>query len=235
VSAVEERLREALVEGAGALDESADLFARVQLSIEDDRRLRRQRRRRLGVVTCVLGALGAVVAAVTDTRQGELLMDWWILESIATAVLIAIAMWLGPLIKRFGKSYAADVFRANPRTGKSFIALTDFAYYLIFFAYILFTVSFEPKGTWEQTVNAQQLQHETARLGGILLIIGLLHGINLLALPIMGRLLTLNRRLDEGTPPGWSGGSPPLPSTGPQPAPTPVPPPAPTPPGQAGN
>ena len=235
MSAVEERLREALVEGAGALDESADLFARVQLSIEDDRRLRRQRRRRLGVVTCVLGALGAVVAAVTDTRQGELLMDWWILESIATAVLIAIAMWLGPLIKRFGKSYAADVFRANPRTGKSFIALTDFAYYLIFFAYILFTVSFEPKGTWEQTVNAQQLQHETARLGGILLIIGLLHGINLLALPIMGRLLTLNRRLDEGTPPGWSGGSPPLPSTGPQPAPTPVPPPAPTPPGQAGN
>lgn len=232
MSAVEERLREALVEGAGAVDESADLFARVQLSIEDDRRLRRQRRRRLGVVACLLGALGAVVAAVTDIRQGEVLMDWWILELIATAGLVGIALWLGPLIKRFGKSYAADVFRANPRTGKSFIALTDFAYYLIFFAYILFTVSFEPKGTWEQTVNAQQLQHETARLGGILLIIGLLHGINLLALPIMGRLLTLNRRLDEGTPPGWPGPPPPA-SPGPQAAPAPVPPPPPTPPGPA--
>ena len=34
---------------------------------------------------------------------------------------------------------------------------------------------------------------------GVLLIIGLLHGINLLALPVMGRLLTLNRRLDEST------------------------------------
>ena len=71
-------------------------------------------------------------------------MDWWILEIITTAVLVGIACWLGPLIKRFGRSYAADVFRANPRTGKSFILLTDVAYYLIFFSYILFTVRFDP-------------------------------------------------------------------------------------------
>ena len=60
-------------------------------------------------------------------------MDWWILELFANALLVGVALWLGPLIKRFGKSYAADVFRANPRTGKSFIVLTDIAYYLIFF------------------------------------------------------------------------------------------------------
>ena len=124
-------------------------------------------------------------------------MDWWILELITTAVLIAIAFWLGPLIKRFGRSYAADVFRANPRTGKSFLMLTDVAYYLIFFSYILFTVSFEPRDQWGETVTAAQLQFETARVAGILLIIGVLHGVNLLALPVMGRLLTLNRRLDE--------------------------------------
>ena len=46
-------------------------------------------------------------------------------------------------------------------------------------------------------MNAAQLQHETARIAGILLIIGVLHGVNLLALPVMGRLLTLNRQLDE--------------------------------------
>ena len=51
---------------------------------------------------------------------------------------------MGPLIKRFGKSYAADVFRANPRTGKSFIVLTDIAYYLIFVAYIMFTMRYAP-------------------------------------------------------------------------------------------
>ncbi len=128
-------------------------------------------------------------------------MDWWVLELITVGLLIAIAFWLGPLIKRFGRSYAADVFRANPRTGKSFIMLTDVAYYLIFFSYILFTVSFKPKGSWAATVDAAQLQHETARVAGILLIIGVLHSANLLALPVMGRLLTMNRQLDDSTRP----------------------------------
>ena len=212
MSVVEEQLRGALRAGAAALDESPDLFARVRLSIEEDRRLRQRRERAVAVVACIVGAVAAVVAAVADHREGELLMDWWTLELITTGVLVGIALWLGPLIKRYGKSFAADVFRANPRTGKSFIVLTDFAYYLIFFSYILFTVSFEPKGGWDETVNAQQLQHETARIGGILLIIGLLHGVNLLFLPVMGRLLTLNRRLDE-----MAGGPPPPASPGDQP------------------
>ena len=200
MTAVEQRLRDALREGAAAVHESADLFARVQLSIEEDRRLRTQHRARLAIIAALVGALASVVVALTDLDQGRFLMDWWVLELLATGVLLGIALWLGPLIKRFGRSYAADVFRANPRTGKSFIVLTDVAYYLIFFSYILFTVSFEPKGSWDDLVTPAQLQHETARLGGILLIIGLLHGLNLLALPVMGRLLTLNRRLDDETP-----------------------------------
>jgi hypothetical protein len=199
VSTLEERLREALLDGARAVDESPDLFTRVELSIHDDQRLRVQHRGIVAVLCCVVGALAAVTFAVIEINQGSVLMDWWILELITLAVLVAVAFWLGPLIKRFGRSYAADVFRANPRTGKSFLMLTDVAYYLIFFAYILFTVSFEPKGTWDETVNAAQLQHETARVGGILLIIGVMHSANLVALPVMGRLLTLNRRLDESS------------------------------------
>jgi hypothetical protein len=197
MTSVEVRVRDALLEGAAAVEESPDLFARVQLSVEDDRRRRRQLRRGAGVGASLVGALGAVVFATLDQKEGTLLMDWWVLEVLTTAVLIGLAIWLGPLIKRFGKSYAADVFRANPRTGKSFIMLTDIAYYLIFVSYILFTVSFEPKGSWSDTVSAAQLQHETARVAGILLIIGILHGVNLLALPVIGRLLTLNRQLDD--------------------------------------
>ena len=124
-------------------------------------------------------------------------MDWWTLELITSAALIAIALALGPFIKRFGRSYAADVFRSNPGTGKSFIVLTDFAYYLIFTAYILFTTTIERPRNWDPTVGAEHLQHGTVRIGGILLIIGALHSINLLILPIIGRLLTLNRRLDQ--------------------------------------
>jgi hypothetical protein len=200
VSAVESRLRAALHDEAEAVVESPDLFARVELSIADDRRLHTQHGALVAVAVCLAGALACMVFAVTDRRQGRLLMDWWILELITTAVLAALAFWLGPLIKRFGRSYAADVFRANPRTGKSFIMLTDVAYYLIFFAYILFTVTFEPRDGWGDTVTAAQLQFETARVAGILLIIGVLHGVNLLALPLMGRLLTLNRNLDDATP-----------------------------------
>lgn len=201
MTAIEERLREVLRESADAVGESDDLFARVEISIEDDRLLRRQHTALIAVLACVACSIASIVIAVTGVQQGGLLMDWWVLELITVGLLIAIAFWLGPLIKRFGRSYAADVFRANPRTGKSFIMLTDVAYYLIFFSYILFTLSFEPKGSWADTVNAAQLQHETARVGGILLIIGVLHSANLLALPVMGRLLTLNRQLEESTSP----------------------------------
>ncbi len=201
MTAVEQRLRDALVDEAGGLDESDDLFARVALSIDDDRRLRRQRRRRLTVIACLIGMVMAVVVSTTERTKGELVMDWWILELLWFSGMVFLALWLGPFIRRFGKSYAADVFRANPRTGKSFIVLMDVAYYLIFFAFILFTVQFAPDTGWANTVNAAQLQAVTVRLGGILLIVGVLHGLNVLMLPIIGRILTLNRRLDEQSPP----------------------------------
>lgn len=194
---VEERLREALFDAAGGLDESEDLFARVRLSIEDDRILRRQRRRRVLVVSSLVAAVACVVAATLDRQQGAWIMDWWILELLWFVGMVGLALWLGPFIRRFGKSYAADVFRANPRTGKSFIVLMDVAYYLIFTAFILFTVQFEPAGGWADTVTADQLRSTTVRIGGILLIVGVLHGANVLFLPVIGRLFTMNRRLDE--------------------------------------
>jgi hypothetical protein len=194
---VENRLRDAFLAEAEQVGESPDLFARVVLSIEDDRRRRRRWRRRLAGSLAALAALAAVLAAVIDRRQGDVLMDWWVLELLTTGVLVVLALYLGPLIKRFGKAYAADVFRANPRTGKSFIVLTDIAYYLIFASYILFTITFELPSDWDSVVNGAQLKSEVSRFAGIVLIIGVLHGVNLLALPVIGRLLTLNRQLDE--------------------------------------
>jgi hypothetical protein len=125
-------------------------------------------------------------------------MDWWILELIVVAMLMVIVTVLGPLIKRFGKGYAADVFRANPRTGKSYLVLMDIAYYLIFGAFVLFTIQFDRDTGWTETVSAPQLEASVVRIGGMLLIMGLLHGLNVLSLPVIGRLFSLNRRLDEG-------------------------------------
>lgn len=126
-------------------------------------------------------------------------MPWWVLELITIGVMILILVVLGPLIKRFGRSYAADVFRQNPRTGKSYIILMDIAYYLIFTAYILFSVKFEPDSGWADTANADQLRASTARIGGMILLMGILHGLNVLSLPIVGRLLGFTRRLDDDT------------------------------------
>ena len=47
--------------------------------------------------------------------------------------------------------------------------------------------------------RAAQLQYEAARVGGILLIIGVLHGLNILMMPVLGRLFSLNRRLQPPT------------------------------------
>lgn len=128
-------------------------------------------------------------------------MQWWVLEIATDVVLVVLVLIMGPLIKRFGKTYAGDVFRANPRTGKSYLVLMDIAYYLIFSAYILFTINFSIELGWGTTVGARQLESETVRVGGMLLILGILHGLNVLSLPVIGRLLGLAGHLEEDTHP----------------------------------
>ena len=140
-------------------------------------------------------------------------MPWRILEVATTLVLVAIALWLGPFIKRFGRAYAADVFHDNPLTGKSYIVLTDIVYYLIFAAYIMIRRQLRAAGDWNNVatglVSAEQVRGAALRIGGILLIIGILHGLNIVLMPVLGRLFSLNRKLSETqrerdpVPPTW--------------------------------
>jgi hypothetical protein len=195
---LEDRISHALA--SSPTTPSPDLFERVLDSIDADRRRRR-------TALLVGGATAAAVALVTLAvltftpryPNGALAMPWWILEVTTTLVLVAIAVWLGPFIKRFGRAYAADVFHDNPLTGKSYIVLTDIVYYLIFAAYILMTANFGPIPDWHNeisgTVTAEQLQGSALRVGGILLVIGALHGINIVLMPVLGRLFSLNRKL----------------------------------------
>jgi hypothetical protein len=122
-------------------------------------------------------------------------MSWWVIELITNIVLVAIVVILGPLIKRFGRSYAGDVFRANPRTGKSYLVLMDVAYYLIFVSLILFTITFQPPRAWNSV--GKQLEDEIVRVGTMLLLMGILHGLNVLSLPLIGRLLGLSRQFED--------------------------------------
>jgi hypothetical protein len=191
---IERRLFEAL-EPDRPRSTSPDLFERMLGTIVDDRARRRRVRRGVLGGAAAVALLTAIVLLITPTKNGHLLMDWWILELMTDALLLGIALWLGPFIKRFGRAYAADVFHDNPQTGKSYIVLTDIVYYLIFAAYILFTVSFEPRDRWGLSVLPAQVGFEAGRLGGILLVIGVLHGLNIVLMPVLGRLFSLNRRL----------------------------------------
>ena len=93
----------------------------------------------------VLAALAAVLLLVTDRRNGEWTMDWWIFEVLVTA---RARRHRGPAravhqALREGATPPRSSGR-TPAPGKSFIVLTDVAYYLIFTAYILFTAKFDP-------------------------------------------------------------------------------------------
>lgn len=190
---LEERLVDAFAAARASIVEHPDLFARVTRSIDDMHARRRFRRRLAAGIGGFVLANVALALALSDRNQGSITMDWWVIELITNIVLVAIAGALGPFIKRFGRSYAADVFRDNPRTGKSYLVLTDVAYYLIFTAFIFFTVTFVPPENWLEAPG-NQYRHELARIGGILLILGILHAANVIALPMIGLQLSHRHR-----------------------------------------
>ena len=196
---LETRLHDALGDAGSHTHPSPDLFARVVGSIAEDRA--RRRRVRTIAVLWVAGVALLALLTVTLTPKDEegLHMPWWILELATNVVLVGIALWLGPFIKRFGRAYAADVFHDNPQTGKSYIVLTDIVYYLIFTAYILFTIRVDAP-SFDGEVHPDLVKDELVRIGGILLIIGVLHGLNLVIMPVLGRLFSLNRRLPPRDP-----------------------------------
>lgn len=194
---LEQRLIDAFADARTSVEENRDLFARVTRSLEEAVARRRWRWRLAGGIALFIAANAALALALSAFDNRRNTMDWWIIELITNIVLVALAVGLGPFIKRFGRSYAADVFRANPRTGKSYLVLTDVAYYLIFTSFVLFTVTFVQPDDWIASTGAQ-LKDEVARVGGILLIMGVLHAANVVALPIIGQLLSSNRRLDDG-------------------------------------
>ena len=193
---LEQRLIEAFADARSSVEENPDLFARVTRSLEDAQLRRRFRWTVAGCIVSFITANAGLAIALSQSDNGRFNMPWWVIEMITNIVLVALAIGLGPFIKRFGRSYAADVFRANPRTGKSYLVLTDVAYYLIFTSFVLFTVSFVEHKDWVDSTG-QQLKAEVARVGGILLIMGILHAANVVALPIIGGLLSSNKRLDD--------------------------------------
>ena len=181
---VEELLTDALHRADEYLP-SPDLFDRVERSIEEAAAHRRRLRSVLIRLAALLLVAAAWVAAFLDVSEGTATMPWWAVEVLTVVFLTVIVVALGPLLRRYGRVFTADVFGSNPATSERFLAVLDIAYYLVFGAYIMMTTTFSADPDWAGSL-AGQLEGELVRIGLLLLIMGVLHAITIAALPVVG-------------------------------------------------
>ena len=206
---VEQRLVDAL-RAADQVEASPDLWTRVVHSIEEDQ----AHRRRVTISTAaVIGTVVAllVVGAIglTDGPLGRF-VQLPVMQLIETVALVALVAVLGPAIRRFGRGYAADLWPVTPATATALLRLLDVAYVLVFGGFILMTVDFNFATTSGPAVNCfvsavechtvqSQIEDACIRLGGLILVMGLLHAVTIVALPVVA-LISNSTRVGRALP-----------------------------------
>lgn len=183
---IEQRLSRAL-RSVDSFEPSSDLFARVERSVEEDRR---HRRRLFGFVSSTLLAGAALAVWVTSMAflnpTGTLVVPRWVLEVTETVIMVGVLCALGPSIRRFGVSYVQDIFRGD--THRSMLRLLDIAYYLTFTGWILDGV--EIARPLAPIQLSRGLEGSATRLGMFFAAMGVLHVLTLYALPLVGLIFT---------------------------------------------
>jgi hypothetical protein len=181
---VEQRLVEAF-RSTEAVEPSPDLWARVVHSIDEDRR---HRRRVVAVGATIVGTFlalaGVAVAGLRDSPFGRY-VHRPTLEVLELLGLVVVVAALGPAIRRFGRGYADDLWPAASTVPQALLRLLDLAYALVFSGYILVTVELEFDHAGRSNALAGQVAEAAQRLGGLLLVIGLLHAATLVLLPVV--------------------------------------------------
>jgi hypothetical protein len=182
---LEDRLRAAL-ERMDAYPPSPDLFARVTRTLEEDAlHLRRVRRTVLGTLGWLVALAGWFVLTST-VDEGRALVPGWSLEAAVTAVLIVLVWVLGPTLRRYGERYLVGALGRG--SAHQFAGLLDLAYYLVAAGYVLLTGSLLPD-VLAVPVGAEALERAARRIGGLAVVLGVLHALTLMTLPLVGLLL----------------------------------------------
>ncbi len=176
---------------------SPDLFAKVQRSIDEDRAHRRRVREVILWLLAGAAVVSLYVLATASVEDGRVEMPFASLEILVTAIMIVVVAVMGPSIRRFGETYERAVFAGSPETGSQVLRLLDVAYYLVFGAYIVMTLQFQPPSDLpladSQFTDALFFE-AGVRLGGLFLLMGVLHVALLLALPVVGLVHSANLR-----------------------------------------
>ena len=202
---VERRLVEALSEFE-SVEPSPDLFRRVERSVLDDiERRRRVGRWTAGIVVATTVVVLSMALVTTRTRAGAVVAPVWALDVAETGLLIGLVGVFGPAIRRFGAIFVEEVFGGAPEVGDGFLRLLDVAYYLIFVGYIVITS--QVSGFGRQIRMSVALEDMLPRLGGLLLLMGVIHAATLSVLPVIGLIhastvrAVARTRSQEPTPP----------------------------------
>lgn len=189
---LERRISEALEE-YDRFEPSPDLFARMQRSLEQDEAHRRTVKRVATVIALAIVMIGVYLAVVSSRSSiGTLVAPRWALEVLETVVMVSLVVVVGPLIRRFGGIFIEDVFRLDPDTGRRFLRLLDVAYYLVFSGYTLVTVQLVDLS--RPVALGLLMSMSVERLGGLLLLIGVLHAATIAALPALGLVFSSSVR-----------------------------------------
>jgi hypothetical protein len=198
---LEQRLIETL-HRADDFEPSPDLFARVERSLEEDRR---HRRRVTWVAAGILAGTAAATlllgATISYSDLGQLIAPGWVLELIVTLVKVALLLVLGPNLRRLGQPLIADVFRLDPPTGKRFLKLLDIAFYLFLFGQILLEAY--PQLWGQEVLLGEDGWLWSGSMAVFMLMMGLGHIVTIAALPVIGlfhsSLVRRDRRQEAGS------------------------------------
>jgi hypothetical protein len=190
---LERRLTEALHRTDDYLP-SVDLFARLSRSIAEDQAHRRRIRTGSAAAVAGLGLVASFLRALADhDPDGTLVLPKWSMQAVVFAVLTACLFVFGPAIRRLGKPYLADVFHMSPETGTQFSRLLDIAYYLFFGGRIVAGLDLTEAGSLVPAAG-EDLELAVQQVALFLTVLGLVHVVNLLMLPMVGLLFTSETR-----------------------------------------
>lgn len=201
---VEQRLLRAF-EQVDRVEPSSDLWSRVLHSIDED--LAHRRRVIWSVLASAAVLLGLVAIGAASMRDGVdgPYVARPVMEILELTGLIVVVAVMGPAVRRFGRNYAHDLFPATERLATTLLRLIDVAYYLVFAGYILMTTQFEFElgvpGMPASRDLPDQLHEAAIRFGGLLLVMGLMHAVALITLPVVA--LVHNSTLRGRALPRW--------------------------------
>lgn len=176
------------------VEPTPDLFSRVVHSIEEDRRHRQRIVRTLAMLAAATAAVVVVGAVSMVDERFHRVVHRPTMEALEAVVLITLLVALGPAIRRFGRNYAADLWPRGAVTPGALLRLLDVAYYLVGAGYILVTTEFDVAERFVDGRLSDQLGDAAMRVGGLLLVLGLLHATTLFLLPLIALVDNSTRR-----------------------------------------